>query len=85
MRELPPSCTLHARVTCIMELVHGINFVSFGAARAQDDVHVTQFWKTIDTTMPVPVFSGFWCGNTSNTINTSNISRLMQGILHSCC
>ena len=36
-----------------MELVHGINFVSFGAARAQDDVHVTQFWKTINTSMPV--------------------------------
>ena len=34
-----------------MELVHGINFVSFGAACAQDDVHVTQFWKTIYTTM----------------------------------
>ena len=75
MRELPPSCTLHARVTCIMELVHGINFVSFGAARAQDDVHVTQFWKTIYTTMPDLVFYGFQCGSTSNTINTSNIIR----------
>jgi hypothetical protein len=41
-----------------MELVHGINFVSFGAARAQDDVHVTHFWKTIYTTMPDLVFYG---------------------------
>ena len=58
MRELP-LLTPHARVSCIMELVHGIKFVSFGAARAQGDVHVTQFWKTIYTTMPDPVFYGF--------------------------
>ena len=56
--RVTPPCTLHARVSCIMELVHGINFVSFGAARAQDDVHVTQFWKTIYTTMLDLVFYG---------------------------
>ena len=39
--ESYPPCTLHARVSCIMELVHGINFVSFGIAGVQDDVHMT--------------------------------------------
>ena len=74
MRELP-LLNLSPRGSCIMELGHGINFVSFGAARAQDDVHVAQFRKTIYTTMPDLVLYGFQCGSTSNTINTSNIIR----------
>ena len=30
-----------ARVSCILELFHGINFESFGIAGPQDDVHMT--------------------------------------------
>ena len=32
---------IRARVSCIMELFHGINFASFGIAGVQDDVHMT--------------------------------------------
>ena len=47
------------RVSSIMDLFHGIDFESFGVAGAQDDVHVTQLWKAINTSMPVPVCSCF--------------------------
>ena len=42
MRLLPTSCTLRARVSCIMELCHGMNFASLGIKGVQDEVHTTE-------------------------------------------
>ena len=57
--RVTPLVPIHARASCIMELCRAIYFESFGVAGAQDDVHVTQLWKTINTSMPVPVCSCF--------------------------
>ena len=39
--RVTPHVSYCARVSCIMDLFHGIYFESFGIAGPQDDVHMT--------------------------------------------